>query len=334
MKKRNSRWDDEPRLDKSGQPIIVYPCAGDFVIFRLLNRYRYLPINFIAEHTGFSYSYLKHRLDLLARKPNKYLHRPEKQQVQPNANYRFLIYELSERGETILKDHNLYSAEHRLGDEHMFAHSLMVSETIASLDMAVTGVNTGTSMIWWPEIAGRLTDPHRFIPVHIEHQFDKVKKNADFDYYNDSNGPFGIKYPDGTARFLSLEAEHTNQVDCSNLTKTSFLKKFLAIKYIMENQLHTEALGLAEPHYACGDLFSGPHRHHERPHHARDQWEGRGLHRLRDHPRAGRSLQVGQAHAGAFHRRLAAGRSPGPFLNSPTARRRQHRRRPKWISIY
>ena len=72
MKKRNSRWDDEPRLDKSGQPIVVYPCATDIVIFRLLNRYRYLPINFIEEHTGLSYSYLKTRLDLLARKPNKF----------------------------------------------------------------------------------------------------------------------------------------------------------------------------------------------------------------------------------------------------------------------
>jgi hypothetical protein len=49
---------------------------------------------------------------------------------------------------------------------------------------------------------------------------------------------------DGTARFLSLEAEHTNQVDCSNLTKTSFLKKFLAVKYILENKLYTKHWGV------------------------------------------------------------------------------------------
>jgi hypothetical protein len=235
MKKRNSRWDDEPRLDAKGQPIVVYPCATDIVIFRLLNRYRYLPINFIAEHTGLSYGYLKTRLDLLARKPNKFLNRPEKQRAQPNANYRFLIYGLAFRGETILKDGNLYSPEPRLGDEHMFAHSLMVSETIASLDIAAE------KMIWWPEIASRLRDPHRFIPVHVEHQFDKVRKTADFDYYN---GPFGIKYADGSARFFSLEAEHTNQVDCSNLTKTSLLKKFLALKYIRDNHLYKTAWGL------------------------------------------------------------------------------------------
>jgi hypothetical protein len=114
-------------------------------------------------------------------------------------------------------------------------------------------------MIWWPEIAARLKDPHRSIPVHIEHQFDNGRKTADFDYYNDSNGPFGIRYPDGTARFFSVEAKHTNQVDCSNLTKTSFLKKFLAIKYIMENKLSHEALGTAEAHYACRYLIPGSH---------------------------------------------------------------------------
>lgn len=244
MKKRNSRWDDEPKLNKKGEPVVIYPCLTDIVIFRLLNRYRYLPLDFIVAHTRMSYSYLVHRLDALARKPNKFLNRPDKQRAQPNANYRFLIYELGEKGETVLKDHNFLSTETRLGDEHMFAHSLMVSETIASLEMGNTG-----QMIWWPEIAGRIIanqgqQAHRSIPVHIEHQFDKVKKAVDFDYYNDSNGPFGIRYDDGTARFLSLEAEHTNQVDCSNLTKTSFLKKYLAIRYIMENKLHTKHWGL------------------------------------------------------------------------------------------
>jgi hypothetical protein len=115
----------------------------------------------------------------------------------------------------------------------------MVSETIVSLDIAAD------IMIWWPEIAGRLKEPHRSIPVHIEHHFaSSGKKVADFDYYNDSNGPFGVRYDDGTARFLSLEAEHTNQVDCNNLTKTSFLKKYLAIRYIMENDLHKKHWGL------------------------------------------------------------------------------------------
>lgn len=239
MKQRNSRWDDEPRLDKAGEPIVIYPCASDIVILRLLNRYRYLPLNFIQDHTGLSYSYLNSRLDALARKPNKFLNRPEKQILQPNANSRFLIYELGTKGETVLKDHLYSTEEPRLGDEHLFGHSLMVSETIVSMEMGHTG-----EMIWWPEISSRLKEPHRFIPVHIEHYFDRVKKTADFDYYNDSNGPFGARYADGTARFFSLEAEHTTDVKVNNLSKTSFLKKLLAIKYINDNKLHTKYWGV------------------------------------------------------------------------------------------
>lgn len=238
MKKRNSRWDDEPRL-KDGQPVVIYPCATDIVIFRLLNRYRYLPLDFIQAYTGLSYSYLVHRLDDLARKPNKFLDRPEAQRSQPNANYRFMIYELADRGETALKDAMLYSEEPRLGDKKFFGHSLFVSEPLASLEIGNPG-----DMIWWPEIASRLQNPHRYIPVHIEHQFENHRETADFDYCNDSNGAFGIRYPDGTARFLSLEAERTTDVDVKTLKKTSFLKKLLAIMHIMEHKLYAKHWGL------------------------------------------------------------------------------------------
>jgi hypothetical protein len=238
MKKRNSRWDDEPRL-KNGKPVVIHPCATDLVIFRLLNRYRYLPLDFIVAHTGLSYSYLVHRLDDLARKPNKFLTRPDKQRAQPNANYRFMIYELSTRGETALKDAMLYSKEPRLGDEHMFAHSLMVSEPIVNIELGNPG-----EMIWWPEIAGRLKEPNRFIPVDISYTFPTGTKSAAFDYYNDSNGPFGIRYAEGEPRFLSLEAEHTTDVEVNNLTKTSFLKKLLAIRYLMDHKLYLKHWGL------------------------------------------------------------------------------------------
>ena len=231
MKERNSRWNDEPKLDRSAKPVVITPVASDLKLFKLLHRYRYLPANYILPFTGFNYSYLKGRLDVLSRKPNKFLNRPEKQRSQPNANYRFLIYQLAFRGEQMLKDAGVWTPEPAFGDKILFAHSLMVSETIASLELACR------SMIWWPEIATRLNDPERHIAVEIAHG----NATATFDYYNDSNGPFGIRYPDGTARFFSLEAEHTNQVDCNNLRKTSFLKKFLAIKHIMDTGAYKKA---------------------------------------------------------------------------------------------
>jgi hypothetical protein len=238
MTTRNSRWDNDPILDKDGKPDVAVIGERDLAIFRLLNRYRYLRSNFIPEFTGGSYIPTIRRLDQLQRVPNKYLSRPEKQRAQPNANYRHLIYELAARGEHTLKDRGLYSEEKRFGDEILFAHSMMVNDTIASLELATR------DMIWWPEIAGRLQNPQRFIPVEISHQFKTGLQTLEFDYQNDSNGPFGIRYPDGRARFFSLEAEHTNQVDCNNLRKTSFLKKFLAIQQIMEKRLYQSVWGV------------------------------------------------------------------------------------------
>jgi hypothetical protein len=234
MKARNSRWSDEPKLDKSGKPVVITPVESDLKLFQLLLRYRYLPANFILPFTGFYHTYLKGRLDVLSRKPNKFLDRPDKQRSQPNANYRFLIYQLAYRGERALKDAGLWTPEPQLGDKTLFAHSLMVTETIASLELGCR------SMIWWPEIAARLDNPQRFIPVEISYR----KEALAFDHYNDSNGPFGIRYPDNTARFFSLEAEHTNQVDCKHLRKTSFLKKFLAVKAIMDTGAYKKAWGI------------------------------------------------------------------------------------------
>lgn len=221
-------------MDKSGKPAIITPVESDLKLFQLLLRYRYLPANFILPFTGFYYSYLKGRLDVLSRKPNKFLDRPDKQRSQPNANYRFLIYELAYRGERALKDAGLWTPEPQLGDKTLFAHALMVTETIASMELGCG------SMIWWPEIAARLDKPQRFIPVEIEHGKEKLA----FDYYNDSNGPFGIRYPDKTARFFSLEAEHANQVDSRNLRKASFLKKFLAVKAIIDSGAYKKAWGV------------------------------------------------------------------------------------------
>jgi hypothetical protein len=113
--KRNDRFDDEPRLDKEGQPITTFPWAGDVVVMRLLNRYRNLPINFIVEHTGLSYGYLRNRLDLLSRKPNNYLNRNPEQHNRPKAASRFLVYELDRKGIKFLKDGGLCSATIKMG---------------------------------------------------------------------------------------------------------------------------------------------------------------------------------------------------------------------------
>lgn len=238
MLKRNSRWTDDPVLDGHGCPIVARITERDIEIFKLLNRYRYLRSNFIHAFIGGNQTALVRHLDLLQRKPNRWLLRPEKQRLQPNANYRHLIYELAPRAMELLKDRGLHTSEPRLGDEKLFAHSMMVNDTIASLELG------GATLVRWPEIAARLEKPQRWIPVQIVHQFNFELRQHAFDYENDSHGPFGIRYNGGLYRFFSLEAEHTNPIECSNLRKTSFLKKFLAIQHIMENRLYQKSWGI------------------------------------------------------------------------------------------
>lgn len=233
MQKRSSRWSDEPVLDKDGAIVIAHVRDNDLPILKLHNRYRYIRSSYLQKFLNRYPTSLLKRLDLFQSQPNKFLHRPHQQVSQPNANYRHLIYELALRGEQVLKDLGQWSDEPLFGDKILFEHSMMVNDTIQSLDLEA-------KLVFFPQIA---PDADRFIRVHVEHHFPKGKQSHDFDYYNDSNGVFAIDYG-GSYRFLSLEAEHTNQVDCGNLRKTSFLKKFLAIKFIMDHRLYTEAWGI------------------------------------------------------------------------------------------
>ena len=68
LKRRNSRWDDAPVLDKSGQPKAACITQRDIDgIFRPLTRYRYLPVDYIHALSGGSLDYLVNRLNLLCR---------------------------------------------------------------------------------------------------------------------------------------------------------------------------------------------------------------------------------------------------------------------------
>jgi hypothetical protein len=214
--------------------------ARDLEIFLLLHRYRYLRADFIHAFVGGSFQNIIRRLNALYRKPNFYLRRPEAQRMQPNANYRYLIYELDERAAKVLRERGLYDEVSRAGDYRQFSHAMMVNDALASIEL---GMRRDARLLLWRDItehekfpaATRKADKLQGIPVRIHHQFGGASRHAEFNYISD--GLFGIRYGNGKARFFQLEAEHRNRIDCSNLHQTSFLKKYLAIQYIMEERL-------------------------------------------------------------------------------------------------
>lgn len=237
-------------MDKNGNAIAVREHdlqPQDIQCLQLLARFRYLRTSHFPALVGGNAKYRQRRLSLLSREPNKYVHRPSAQQRAHDANYQDQIYELTKRGETVLRKRDIEIPEHRLGDEKLFEHSMMINDTLASLAI---GVQPGR-IVWWDELCRHPrfpTDASRKLQVHIFHTFESGRTAvATFNYHNDSGGIFAIDMPGRPYTFFSLEAEHTNRVASkSSLQQASFLRKFLAIQFVMENGLHRKQFGI--PH--------------------------------------------------------------------------------------
>jgi hypothetical protein len=245
---RLNRWSDDPVSDANGDPVAVHEydlLPQDIQCLQLLARFRYLRTSDFPALVGGNAKYRQRRLNLLARKPNKYVHRPLAQRRAYDANYQDQIYELTKRGEAALRKRDINMPEHRLGDEKLFEHSLMITDSLASLSI---GARPGR-IVWWDELCRHPRFPAsaaRKLQIQICHTFESGRTAAaTFNYHNDSGGIFALDMPGQAYRFFSFEAEHTNRVTSkSSLQQASFLRKFLAIQFVMENDLHRKQFGI------------------------------------------------------------------------------------------
>jgi hypothetical protein len=228
----------------------------DIEIFRLLARYRYLRSNFIHAFVGGYEKRLIERLGDLFHEG--YLNRPAQQWRAFNARYTPAIYELDDLGERILEQHGFERREvsslvarGRMGANREFAHAMMISDTLASIELG-TRNGTGLRFISWKEILSRAPELTRgtrnpfSIPVSISHTFRMGStERANFGLVPDAL--FGLEYVTGGQklyRFFALEAERANRVYCSNLHQTSWLKKVLSYREIMANKTYQSHFGL------------------------------------------------------------------------------------------
>src|SRR5215216_3326708 len=148
-RKRNSRWDTAPVLNRSGSPTTVVLTERDIQgIFKPLTRYRYLPADYIHAFYGGSLDYLINRLNLLAREPNRYVARPIQQRANAAANHRRLIYELADKGWRVMEERETEAERSRAPSN--FAHELMTCEVLASFELGVR--ECGSQLITWSDI--------------------------------------------------------------------------------------------------------------------------------------------------------------------------------------
>jgi hypothetical protein len=129
---RNSRWTRDPVVQADGRHLLLQLTDRDIEILKLLAWYRYLPADDIHAFVGGNLKGLTRRLNLLARKPNLYINRPHQQRQTAQSNCQRLIYELDDKGVTLLRDRGL---PHPPKSYHRnFAHELMVCRIMASFE--------------------------------------------------------------------------------------------------------------------------------------------------------------------------------------------------------
>jgi hypothetical protein len=245
---RNSRWSRDPVIGRNGAAVAVYPTERDLEVFTLFDRFRFLPSDYIHAFIGGNEKALSHRLNLLSRKPNLYLARPQQQRQCADANYRPLIYEIDERGMRALRERGLAVAPRN--HCRNFAHELMIAQIVASIELG-TRERSAIRLIRWCEILANQNTPAALrdaaIPTAISVSYSLHGRARTEQVIADAQ-PFGLeRMIDGKRSYLffpGIEADcGTEPIDAGDPERASIGKKFCAYLAVTEQGLHRSHFG-------------------------------------------------------------------------------------------
>jgi hypothetical protein len=231
----------------------------DIELFKLLNRYRYLRSDFLyAFLGGNSETRFKERLGHLYH-DGRHINRPAQQWQFANCRHMPLIYELDARAEQVLRQLGLIQSDSpllnkgRAGACRQFAHELLISDCIASIELGVRE-NAGLRFISWQEILAKAPEKTRTLgnpfelAVSVSHAFSKSRGEQRADIAIVPDALFGLEYTthgQKSYRFFALEADRNQMpVARSNLRQSSYLKKILAYRAISAQNIHKSHIGL------------------------------------------------------------------------------------------
>jgi hypothetical protein len=213
----------------------------DLEIFRALARYRYLSSTYIHAFVGgASETRFKERLGDLFHEG--YLDRPAQQWQFAGALYRPTIYEAGDDARRVLCDQGgndsctfLAPTAHR-----QFAHSMMICEVLASLEINARH-DPSLRFIGWPEMLARAPEGARASATPFRMPLPTGGGVV-------PDGMFGLEYDNGgnkTYRFFALEADRgTMALSRSDGGQTSYLGKIAAYRDLLAHQVHKIALGI------------------------------------------------------------------------------------------
>lgn len=237
-KTRNSRWNRNPVVDDGTSPAVAHLTERDIDIFKCLARHQYLSSDYIHAYVRGNYKSLIHRLNLLSRKPNLYINRPQQQRERAEANYRKLVYELDNRGAQVLRDCDIPVSKKK--DHRNFAHELMVCQIAASIELG-TFTNPRIKLIRWPAIlaSDKLPDATRRLANPLSIPVGDHRKIPDGE-------PVVIvrQFEPTTFIFLVQEADcGTEPIDATDNDRSSIRRMFEDYLTIIEQRTYQAHFG-------------------------------------------------------------------------------------------
>ena len=145
---RRSRLHPRPKTTKvRGRTHALRITENDLAIFRILQRYRYLPVNFIHAllPTQRHYGKLQERLTDLT--GHGYLARPERQFETYNAYYKKLTYTLGKLGHQLMEEIG-EAIDIPVGAGNAYHHEVLTCLVIASMEISAKDYR----FVHWPEL--------------------------------------------------------------------------------------------------------------------------------------------------------------------------------------
>lgn len=190
----------------TGETVLIQP--RDLMWFEMLHRHGALPFPYLHEFTKGSERFLigaSRRTKVLFHEG--YLTRPYQQFVTLNARYQTLVYDLSPKGEQLLKGAGTWrELAPRTASTH-WAHDFMLACITASIHIATLG--TEYRFIFEDEILARAGAEKREFDVGYTTASGKT-------FLLRPDRFFGIEYPTGDTRLFVVEADRGTETQMSD----------------------------------------------------------------------------------------------------------------------
>jgi hypothetical protein len=265
---RNSRWGNDPRLDKNGKPIRVRLQTLDYEIFAEFASFGMVRATFIHALTGGYYDAVRDRLCLLNSRPNNYLDKPpqfKKQDdpdaEQPNRLHQPLVYFLAGRGWSALERYlglpiggsnfRRVALHPGRGRYEEFDHDLMTSDVLISIKASAK--ERGIRFISWHEVLERSPDTTQKAVQPLRMQLPKTKTQTGKPGHVIPDAMFRLAYPKygGGELYQSFFVEvdrNTMPSYRSDASISSLERKVLEYRELFDADIPAKQFGFKKPH--------------------------------------------------------------------------------------